>query len=315
MDDRGLAGRRASAIVNLQAGSGRAKWKRKFGEWVAGLGNGVEILTTKQPGDATRLTQEALRRGRKLILAVGGDGTVNEVVNGFFEGEALLSEDAELAILPCGTGQDFARSIGMGAGDWRLAATLADLPARSVDAGRVRLVGPGGQPVLRYFLNIADFGISALIAQRVNRAAKPFGGRFAFYFGTLRTLFRWRNRRVRLQVDDEPEQERVVKLVAVANGRYFGGGMCVAPSARLDDGKFELVIFGDLGPWESVVRQPRLYQCRPIRHAEVEYRPCRRISAASDQDLLVDTDGEQPGFLPATFEVVPGAIQILAPMV
>jgi YegS/Rv2252/BmrU family lipid kinase len=267
---------------------------------------------TSGPMDATAVTRRALRKGYELIVSVGGDGTNNEVINGFFEadGERLLSSEAVFGVLSMGSGGDFRKSPG-----WRvdLAEGLERLRGRRtrrIDAGKLTFVDHRGEEARRYFINIASFGVSGAVMNRVNRSSKLLGGRLTFLLSTVQSLFAYRNKRVELWIDDRFAGERIINNVAVANGRYFGAGMHVAPRARLDDGLFDVVIIGDLGFWDFVFHGDRIYRGTHLEWGEVEYLRARKVVASSDEEVLIEVDGEQPGRLPAIFEVLPGAIRL-----
>lgn len=239
---------------------------------------------------------------------VGGDGTLNEVVNGLLDRGTPCGTC--LSVLPAGSGQDFARSLGAAKDPFHVAARLAQTPPRVVDVGRASYTNPAGGCEVRYFVNVADFGIGAAVAGRVDRSPKRLGGKAAFYWATVRTLMGWRNQQVRIAVDGGPWEEWRVKLVALGNGRYFGGGMCIAPEAFLDDGVLQLTVLGDVGTWTSLWKQLDLYRGRRIRHDQAQYRTCRSLVAEGEPGVMIDLDGEQPGGLPARFEVVPRALPV-----
>lgn len=271
----------------------------------------AETAFTKGPGDATRIVQRAIADGVERIIAVGGDGTVNECLNGFsFAGAAPAK--TQLAVFPLGTGGDFARSIGMRDEPERLAGSLE---ARVVDVGRAVSTGRDSEQH-RHFLNVASFGASGLVVEKVNTTSKRFGAKASFMLGTLKGLTQYKNQRVRLRIDDSFEEELLANTVAVANGRFFGGGMKVAPDARLDDGQFEVVVIGDIGVGFFVRHSSKIYagthgslpEVRMMRGAHVTVTP---LSAESD--IPVDCDGEQMGKAPVRFEVLPKRLTLIAP--
>ncbi len=272
----------------------------------------AETAFTNAPGDASRIVERAIADGVERIIAVGGDGTVNECLNGFtFAGGEPL--ETQLAVFPLGTGGDFARSIGMHEGDPdQLASSLTP---RVVDVGRVVSTGHEGEKH-RHFLNVASFGASGLVVEKVNTTSKRFGAKASFMLGTLKGLTQYKNQRVRLRIDDTFEEELLANTVAVANGRYFGGGMKVAPDARLDDGQLEVVVIGDIGVGFFVRHSSKIYagthgalpEVRMMRGARITVTPLARAS-----DIPVDCDGEQMGKAPVRFEVLPKQLTLIAP--
>lgn len=273
-----------------------------------------EVIFTSCRGEATELTRRALRDGAERIVAVGGDGTINEVVNGFFDerGEAL-GAGAALALYPAGTGGDLARSLGLDGGERDRA--LLEVSERRCDLGRATLRTRNGDEVLRYFINIASFGASGLIVEKVNTTTKRFGGRASFMWGTMKGLLAYRNQRLRVRVDDVFEEDVLVNTVAVANGRYFGGGMMVAPEARVDDGLFDIVIIGDISVGTFVRYSGRIYAGTHGTLPEIRMMRGKRVTVTplAREPVLVDTDGEQAGVVPAEFEIVPRALRLIAP--
>ncbi len=293
-------------VANPKAGAGAVgrNWDRLARQVHASFGAYLDVAFTQKPGDATRLTHDAIADGAERIVAVGGDGTVNECVNGFAShGEDV---DAQLAIFPAGTGGDLARSIGMAKG------TL-DCSERVVDIGRVSCVGRDGGQSQRYFLNVASMGSSGLIVDKVNQTSKRFGAKASFLLGTVKGLALYKNQRVRLRVDESYDGEVLVNTVAVANARYFGGGMMIAPDARMSDGKLDVIVVGDVGLGFFVRHSAHLYAgthttlppVKVLRGTRIVVEP---LDAAP---MLVETDGEQPGRGPATFDVVPKGLRLL----
>ncbi len=277
-----------------------------------------EDVMTKEPGDATRLTTEALRSGAEIVVAVGGDGTINEVANGFFANGVRLHPEAALGVLPFGTGGDFVRTAKISK-EWPAAvANLARGHRRRIDLGRVdHRVRTGGDAV-RIFINIGSFGLSGVTDRMVNQSKKRFGGKLAFFAGTTRALLSYDNQRVRMTFDEKPADavDMTISTVAVANGCYFGGGMFIAPDAQLDDGYFDVIAMGDLGMLDFLTKSRRLYNGTHLTMGKVSHRRCKimRAEPASPEQIVeLDIDGETPGILPATFRVLPAALDLIAP--
>lgn len=304
-------------IANPRAGAGRA------GRGLSGIEAAVrarfgpaEIRLSRAPGEVEALVREAAAAGVPTIVAVGGDGTVNEAVNGLWDEAAgrLAEPLPALLLLPAGTGGDYARSIGTAGLD--PAEIVAIATERRVDLGRVSVAAPGGGVVSRLFANIASAGSSAAIAESVNRASKRLGGRLAFAWGTLRGLAGWRDRPVRVIVDGEVAAEEVLSAVVVAVGRCFGGGMRIAPEAILDDGRFDVVLMRPVGPLRFVAQGRRAYRGTHLGLPEFSLLRGRRVRVEvldEGSSVPVEADGEHPGFLPLEAEILPGALRLLAP--
>jgi YegS/Rv2252/BmrU family lipid kinase len=273
---------------------------------------------TRGPGDATRLAREALTSGADRVVAVGGDGTINEVVNGFFDGDRPIADAAALGILPYGTGGDFRKSLGLPTDFESAIEVLARDRRRQIDLGRLEYTLRTGGRASRMFANIASFGVSGVVDRLVNKSQKRLGGKLTFLVASARASLQYDNQRVRLRFDGKSEgaTDLTINTVAVANGRYFGGGMLIAPRAELDDGAFDVVALGDFGVLEMIKESRRLYAGTHLGIDKVSHRRARRVDAepaGPGQVVELDVDGETPGILPATFTVVPRALSVVAP--
>jgi YegS/Rv2252/BmrU family lipid kinase len=309
---------RIVAVVNPQSQQGNLgrRWPEVARTLRRELG-GFEELRTEAPGDATRLTRQAIESGAEQILAVGGDGTINEVVNGFFTGERPTGERTALGVVPFGTGGDFRRVIHLPREPAEVARVLANGKLRRIDVGLLDFTTAGGQPARRAFLNIASFGMSGLVDEYVNQSSKRLGGKLSFLVATVRAGMSYANQRVRLSFDDEPASavDLTINVVAVANGQYFGGGMHIAPRAELDDGQFDVIAVGDLGMADLLRHGRRLYAGTHLGLDKVSHRRARVVRAEplGSEPVRLDVDGETPGILPATFRILPRCLHLIIP--
>ncbi|MGH0036243.1 MAG: diacylglycerol/lipid kinase family protein [Myxococcota bacterium] len=270
----------------------------------------LEVETTRAPRDAVRIAREAARAGVERILVAGGDGTTSEVVTGLVE--AHLSAEVRLGLLPMGSGGDFRRGLGLPSDLPSAIDLLGSGATRRVDAGRLEYRDARGATRSAVFLNVASFGISGLVDEMVNRAPKTLGGTAAFALGALRALARYRSEDVRVRVDGEVVHEGPLLLAAVANGRYFGGGMHVAPGAHPDDGRFEVVVVEGMSRWRSLAAFPSLYRGTHVSDPAVTvYRGARVEAESPTGTVWLDVDGEALGTLPAAIEVLPGAVTLV----
>ncbi|MDQ6791509.1 MAG: diacylglycerol kinase family lipid kinase [Candidatus Dormibacteraeota bacterium] len=297
-------------VVNPAAGGGRAgrEWPRVSAQLRA-EGLRFDAVLTSGPGDAARIARRAADEGRPQIVAAGGDGTVYEVVNGLLE--AKERPETRLGVLPMGTGSDLCRTFGIPLEAVSAAAALRAGATRRIDAGRLTCAGSRG-PITRYFVNIADAGIGGDVADLVNRGFRVINGEVTFSLAAVLTLLRWRNPRLLLDLDGE-RLELVSQQVVVANCEYYGGGMRIAPGALPDDGLFDVIINGDLGTLETLLLLGKVRAGAHFPHPKLERRSARRVEVSSQSRVGVDADGERPGDLPAVFEVVPGAIELVVP--
>jgi len=302
---------RTLVIVNPQSRGGATG--RRWGEverqlWDA-LGP-LEIETTRGPQDAGRIAREGVRAGVERLVVAGGDGTLAEVATGLLA--AGLGGEAQIGLLPLGTGGDFARTLGIPRDLDGAIAALATGAPRPVDAGQVCFRDPAGREDRSWFLNAASFGVSGLVVDLVNRSTKALGGRVSFLIGTLRALARYRCPSVALRLDGELVFEGPLVLAAAANGQYFGGGMHVAPGARLDDGLLDVVVVPELGKVRLLAKLPTLYRGVHLEDPATQLHRGRVIEAEASAGVArLDVDGEPLGRLPARIEVLPGAVTLI----
>jgi YegS/Rv2252/BmrU family lipid kinase len=304
---------RAFVVMNpaSAAGSTRRQWDliaRALGHSIGSFEHGF----TDAPGRAMALAREALAAGFELIVAVGGDGTANEVACGFFDGARPSAPNAILGLVPRGTGCDLSRTLYRGSTLEETCARLAGREARAIDVGHVSFVGHDGLGAERVFLNVLSFGIGGAVVHALQAGAKRTGGKLAFMMTTARVLYAFRDQRVTVAVDGGPPEHLVITNVAVGNARYFGGGMKVAPAAEVDDGVFDVTIWSGIRFRDFIFKQRSLYDGT---HADAPYTRvlrARRVEATSSTTVLLDVDGEAAGRLPIRVEILPRALRVKA---
>ena len=294
-------------VVHPGAGAGRGQ------RWLDGHRRAIEkalpdstFLLTRGAGDERDRALEAARTGARLVVAVTGDGGLATVV----EGIQAAGTGAALGIVRAGTGGDFGRVLGLPRSDrWDLEAFLQG-ERRPIDLIEARFTGPEGGSERRLVVNIASFGISGHVVRTVNDSSKRGGGFLSFFFASLRALVTYRNQEVHLRADGRDLGRRKVFNVALANGRAFGGGMLIAPRARLDDGFLELVVLSNRGLFQSLRLAPALYRGRHLDQPWTEHLQVQQFEAHADAPVLLELDGEQVGQLPASLRILPGAIDL-----
>ena len=299
-------------IVNPRSGGGlsRRRWAALVGPITDGLGP-VDARFTEAKGDGRRIAHEEAAAGRRLIVAMGGDGTISEVADGIL----AAGGTSELGIIPRGTGGDFRRSLDLDDDIGRAARRIRETPARLIDAGRVSFIADDGAQAERHFVNVVSFGVSSDVARQANASSKRLGGRVAFFSATVRALVSYDNVDIVLSLDDQPERRINVLLAAIGNGRFFGGGMKICPEALLDDGLFDLVTVGNLGRIGVMANIHRIYSGNHLTMTEVQGTRLRRLKVApadGTAKIPLEVDGETPGHLPASFELLPGALRVRA---
>ena len=256
--------------------------------------------------------EESLAKvGYECIVAVGGDGTLNEVINGFFLDGKPINPRAAVGLIPQGTGGDFRRSFGWDKEVDSAAARLQSDRTEPFDVGLLEYVSHEGKPERRYFANIASLGASGIVVNEVNRTSKALGGRLSFMWGTVRGLVKYNLRTVRLSVDGAPPEEiKDMTTIAIANGRYFGGGMQVAPEALTSDGFFDITIWTGYGLQDFLLKAPGVYSGDHVNWSGTRRLRCKTLSVESEEETLLDVDGEGPGRLPCKATILPGAIRL-----
>jgi YegS/Rv2252/BmrU family lipid kinase len=271
---------------------------------------------TTAPDDATAATRDALAHGYERIIVAGGDGTLNEVVNGFFTPDgAPINTQAVLGLFPSGTGGDFRRTVGLPTDPVQLASIVSANHTRVIDIGRITYDEPSTAP--RQFINIADCGVGGEVVARVNRSGNKGGGvrGTAVFLGiSVKALTSFGGRRVRITLDGEAI-EMEVQNVVIANGRCFGGGMRIAPDAELDDGLFDVVVLPAMGRLRTLTAVPSVYRGTHLRQPGVIVKRAKevRVEPLDSRPLLFDIEGEQIGRAPATLTCIPGSMRFCVP--
>jgi diacylglycerol kinase (ATP) len=302
---------RTLVIVNPRSRNGATgrRWKALESRLRSALGP-LEVEQTRGPRDAERIAREGVRAGIERVVVAGGDGTVNEVVSGLLAAD--LGGYVRLGILPLGTGGDLARGLGIPHEIDAAVELLAADADRRIDAGRIRYVAADGKTVTSHFVNVASFGVSGLVDRLVNSTTKRLGGTASFLIGTIKALARYRSSDVTLRLDGEVVHTGPLAVAAAANGRYFGGGMHVAPEASFDDGLFDVVLVGDVPKATLLSKLPLLYTGKHLNDPVCRFLRGRVIEAeAAPGEVLLDVDGEALGSLPARIEVLPGALVVI----
>lgn len=259
------------------------------------------LLQSDHPGHAAELARQAAQSGASVVAAAGGDGTCGEVAGG------ILGTPARLGILPLGTGNDFARCVGISENLQVAVENLFTGKPRRVDLGSVENVA--GK---RYFINIAGCGFDAAVAHRVNRGYPLLRGTAAYVAAVLQTLVTFRPVSTRIQLDDQM-MEHDAFLCSVANAQYYGGGMRIAPFAQVDDGWLDVCIVRAVPKLEFLRIFPRVFRGTHVTHPHFLIYRARQVSVESSPPVPVLVDGDVMGMTPARFCVYPGAIEAILP--
>jgi YegS/Rv2252/BmrU family lipid kinase len=285
-------------------GSTAKRWPRLHAR-AKELGLHGDQLLSERPGHLTELAREAASDGR-LIVVVGGDGTLNEVVNG------IAGTNAEVAVLPNGTGQDFGRTHDIPTRFDEAVAVALNGVAKEVDLGRASFIAPDGARATRVFANVGSAGMSGAVAARANSGSKALGGRTTFYYSLVREFLAWENTDVTVSFDGGHRRGPMHDVI-VANGRWHGGGMKLAPDAHPADGEFDIVLIGDVGKLDFVTTSPKLYKGGHVGHHKVEVVRSSHVEIDATDPIPLELDGEVAGTTPAHFEIVPKALRLRSP--
>jgi diacylglycerol kinase (ATP) len=297
----------AKVIVNPVAGASTTyrKWPR-ISRFLRHIGLPFEYQYTEGVGHAIELARVAASDGCRFLVAVGGDGTVNEVANGILSSKDLSG--ASIGIISTGTGGDFVRSAGIPRNYIKACSSLTSARRRLIDVGVVEYQR-AGQTLKRFFINSAGVGFDAAVAEVSNRLPKFLGGTIPYILGLLRSLVGYKNKSVTMNVDNRVETKRILSVV-VANGCYFGGGMRVAPQADICDGLLDVISVGDMGKIELLRAFPTIYKGTHIYHPKVRMEKATQIEIESSEKFLVHADGEFLGEGPVSFGLMPSALSI-----
>jgi len=289
---------RLAFIVNPVAGSGRvrrlwpgleAELRRRRVPW--------DLFETEGPGHGIELARQAAAAGYAAVVAVGGDGTLNEVVNG------VGTDGVPVGFIPLGTGVDFPRTAGVPRQPQEALEVVLARRVTRIDVGVVND---------RLFCNVAGAGFDAQVAARVNESGNKRGGPIPYIKAVFQTLFTYQNAPFRITLDGVAHEVTSL-LLAVGNGRFYAGGMMICPQADLRDGQFDVVIAGNISKIGTLLTLPRVFSGAHLHHPLITYQRARRVVVEGPTHLRIQADGELVGHLPATFELRPAALPMLLP--
>ncbi|MFC2033516.1 diacylglycerol/lipid kinase family protein [Chloroflexota bacterium] len=295
-------------IVNPAAGAGKTarRWPHIMA-LLKSIGLRFEHDWTEAPGHATELAREAVQKGYEQIVSVGGDGTINEVVNGLYASGNI--KDVLMGIISMGTGGDYARTIGLRRPYQETCRCFVNPGKMTVDLGIMQYMSNGSE-VHRLFANFAGMGFDAEIVRRTTQQFKSLGSAASYLLGLFTTLVSYKNRAVSLVIDGEM-MNREVCTVIMNNGKYGGGGMLTAPDADLTDGYLDVLIVGNLSKPDLLRSLPSIYKGTHLTHPKVELRKAREIEVRTEESLFLQADGELLGQVPARFSILPQALNVV----
>ncbi|TNE70395.1 diacylglycerol kinase family lipid kinase [bacterium] len=306
---------KAIFIINPKSSGGKTgKSIQRLKQIINKSFTSFSIAETTEQGHATELTKEAIREGYEHIFSVGGDGTLNEVVNGYLENDKPINPNVILSILPSGTGGDFRKNFGLTSDLEKSLVQIQNGNIYQVDAGRCELRDAYGFKIVRYFNNVGSLGLSDYVAEKVNNSKwrKKLGGTAAFLISGVQGILAHKPETVRITSDGMDMGEYPLNLLAVANGKYFAGGMKVAPHAQISDGEFDVILLSDLSVVEMLMNNSKVYYGGHVKHPKVKQFRTKSITIETAHHMRIELDGETPGILPATLTCLPGVLRFKA---
>jgi len=302
---------KTQVIVNPESNKGktRKRWK-DIQEALKSFLKEFKCEFTEKPFQAIEISRAAIKEGTELVVGVGGDGTMNEIANGFYENREIINPETTLGIVPSGTGCDFTRSLNIPLDLKNALKVITQAPSSLIDIGRATFKANSGEEQERYFLNVADFGIGGEVVKKVNENRMERKAS-SYLKCLLSTFIAYKSKRLRIKIDDDELPIDEYMIGAVSNGRIFGKGMKIAPEAELDDGLFDVVLIRGMKLFEFLRNVWKIYAGSHLSHPKIlliRGRKTEVFPAEGQEDVLIELDGEQLGRLPATFEIVPSSI-------
>lgn len=304
---------KTQVIVNPASNQGRTRKRwRQIKEALRAFLKEFKTEFTEKPMQAAEISRSAIKDGTELIVGVGGDGTMNEIANGFYENRKIINSEAILGILPSGTGCDFSRGLHIPSGFRRAMEIITRPVTHKIDVGRISFLNYKNKQEERFFLNISDFGIGGEVVQHM-RIHQMKHKKASYLKSVITTFMNYKAKKLRIRIDGKEIPPDDYMIGAVANGPIFGKGMKIAPEAALDDGLFDFILVKKMAKWEFFRNLIKLYRGTHLSHPKVSFFRGKKIEASSASDkkkVLIEVDGEQVGMLPVSFEIIPLSISV-----
>ncbi len=300
-------------IVNPASDRGRTKkrWQR-IKEALRHFFQEFSYTFTEKPAQATEISRAAVKEGTELIVGVGGDGTINEIANGFFEENNLINKEATLGIIPSGTGCDFIKSLNIPLNLRRAIETIIQATTKKIDVGLLRFTSFSGSEKERLFINVGDFGIGGEVVAHMEKFGRQRKAS-SYFRSLLQSFFHYQNKKLRIILDDQELPSGEYLAGAIANGRVFGKGMKIAPHANLDDGLFDVILVKGMKTFEFLRHVWRIYLGNHLSHPKIDFHRAKKVKVYpvnEKEPVLIEIDGEVIGLLPASFEIVPRILPV-----
>jgi YegS/Rv2252/BmrU family lipid kinase len=262
----------------------------------------VEVFETKTRNDAITLAARAVRNFFDVIIAAGGDGTLNQTVNGVLRGNESNTKLPAIGLIPLGTGNDFAKTLKITPSATALKSRLDNFTPTPIDVGSIKFQ-KDGKSKITYFVNIADVGMGPEVVRIINNSDRTFGFSTKYYLAILKNFISYKPILVTIETDTEKSEKRI-RTFAMANGKYFGHGLCIAPNALVDDARFETFTVGDVSVFDFIRYSSTLKRGKKINHPKVVYGNATNAYLQSSAPALIEADGELVGSLPVKIEIL-----------
>ncbi len=290
------------------------KQERLEQEIIASFSNkfDVEIVRTKKKSDGILFAKKAVNNSTDFLIAVGGDGTINEIINGFMLANADKRKNVVVGLLPTGTGNDFARTIKIQKSVQHLLFLIENNLNSKIDIGKINFTNFENKRKIRFFINIADMGVGAETVKIVNGSSKFLGSNLTFFFTVLRVFLSYKHQHLKFTFNDTEHENKIVTL-CFAKGKYFGSGLGVAPHACPADGFLSMTIVGELNIFHFLRYVPAIRKCKLLKNKMISYKKTKfcKVEAGGEKQYPVEIDGEYIGTTPFEIEVVPMCIKFL----
>ena len=299
------------AIVNPNAGNGKGRkdWTR-ISDILAKNDIRFNVKTTQRKGQATEFTRELIADGWRKIISIGGDGTLNEIVNGIFTQNNCPTTEMTLSLIPIGTGNDWGRMFGIPLVYEGAVQVIKEGKLMSHDIGVIDYFN-GEEKAKTYFINIAGLGFEAVVVRKTNKQKdNGMSNKAIYFYNLLSSLVTYRNTPVNITIDEKTSKAKVFSI-NVGNGRYCGGGMRQTPDALPDDGLFDITVIKEMGKIEIVKSLQLLYDGTIMSHPKVDGYRSNNLKVTSDSLLYIEADGESLGHTPVEFSIIPSAVNII----
>ncbi|PCH89738.1 MAG: hypothetical protein COB88_00450 [Flavobacteriales bacterium] len=273
----------------------------------------VTMHQTTRAGEAILLSERAIRDGANYVIAVGGDGMINEVVNGYMNAPEEIRNKVSLGVFSSGKGNDYVKSLRVSGDLTELFALIKQDTTKLADLGLVEFIGLDGEETKRYFSNITDVGLAGYVTKNIDLNGVFINGFLTYQKAILQAFLTYKHIKVRLESAELNWEGSILSLI-MAKGKFFGSGLCIAPHANIDDGKLGLVIIGNISLWDYLMNLGRVKKGIKLDHPEASYHTIGDCKITPlEGECPIDMDGEFIGFAPMKVRVISGAVRFLAP--